>query len=99
MEKECKLKYHVKDCYASSFTTPFNGNEISASWDDNSELSSKTFRNEELDISYNASISGKRSLGNPGFGTKKEISFVYKAHSIGTNTQNILACFLILICI
>ena len=99
MEKECKLKYHVKDCYASSFTTPFNGNEISANLDENSELSSKTFRNEELDISYNASISGKRYLGNPGFGRKKEISFVYKAHSIGTYTHITLACFLILICV
>ena len=99
MEKECKLKYHVKDCYASSFATPFNGNEISANLDDSSELSSKTFRNEELDISYNASISGKRFLGKPGFGRKKEISFEYKAHSIGTNTHNIRACVLILICV
>ena len=91
--EECILNYHVKDCYASSFTRPCIGNEISANLDDNIDLSEMSFRNEELNVTYFASISGVRFLGLKGSGETKEISFIYKAFSIGTNIQNIIACF------
>ena len=91
--EECILNYHVKDCYASSFTRPCIGNEISANLDDNIDLSEMSFRNEELNVTYFASISGVRFLGLKGSGGTKEISFIYKAFSIGTNIQNIIACF------
>ena len=93
---ECILNYHVQHCYASSFASPCTGNEISANLDYSSDLSEMSFRNEELIIRYLSSISGVRFLGHTGSGRKKEIRFIYKAFSIGTNIQSILACFLIL---